>query len=194
MSPFINDRAYLIAHIKTYISLSDNELAEIVNFFDTCSYNKKATLLSAEKRCDKLFFVGKGCLHLYFIDGLGNQKTIQFAIENWWLTDFLAFQSQKQSNFYIEAVERSDVLSISFSKYQELLSKFPKMETYFRTIYEIAYGAALMRLKYINSFSKEDMFFRFRDDFPEFVKRVPQYLLASFLGLTPEYLSEIKRK
>ncbi|MBJ6367172.1 Crp/Fnr family transcriptional regulator [Snuella sedimenti] len=184
----------LIDHIKAYVTSSDNELSEIVGFFNTCSYNKKATLLPAGKRCDKLFFVVKGCLCLYFIDGSGNQKTIQFAIENWWLTDFLAFQNQKPSNFYIEAVEHSEVLAISFSKYQELLCKFPKMETYFRTIYEIAYGAALMRLKYINSFSKEDMFFRFRDDFPEFVQRVPQYLLASFLGLTPEYLSEIKRK
>ena len=133
-------------------------------------------------------------MHLYFIDNLGNQKTSQFAIENWWLTDFLAFQNQKQSNFNIETVENSKVLSISFSKYQELLDKFPKMEKYFRTIYETAYGAALMRLKYVNCFSKEEIFFRFRDNFPEFVQRVPQYLLASFLGLTPEYLSEIKRK
>jgi signal-transduction protein with cAMP-binding, CBS, and nucleotidyltransferase domain len=184
----------LINHIKNYVILSEEELSEIALFFDCHSYNKKETVLLAEKRCDKLFFVIKGCLQLYFIDSLGNKKTSQFAIENWWLTDFLAFQNQKQSNFYIETVENSKVLSISFSKYQELLDKFPKMEKYFRTIYETAYGSALIRLKYINSFSKEEMFFRFRDDFPEFTQRVPQYLLASFLGLTPEYLSEIKKK
>lgn len=183
----------LINHIKTSISLSEEEQSEIIQFFDYHSYNKKETLLTEGKRCDKLFFVIKGCLQLYFIDNLCNNKTTQFAIENWWLTDFLAFQNQKPSNFYIEAVENSTVLSISFSKYQELLIKFPKMETYFRMIYETAYGAALMRLKYISSYSKEEMFFRFRDDFPDFVQRVPQYILASFLGLTPEYLSEIKR-
>nr|WP_299035759.1 Crp/Fnr family transcriptional regulator [uncultured Tenacibaculum sp.] len=115
-------------------------------------------------------------------------------MENWWLTDFLAFQNQKHANFTIETVENSEVLSISSSKYTELLNQFPLLEKYFRNIYETAYGAALMRLKYINSYSKEEMFFRFREDFPEFVQRVPQYLLASFLGLTPEYLSEIKRK
>ncbi len=176
------------------MTLSEEELAEIILFFDCHSYSKKETLLLAGRRCYKLFFVTKGCLQLYFIDSLGNQKTSQFAIENWWLTDFLAFQNQKQSNFYIETVEDSQILTISFSKYQELLDKFPKMEKYFRIIYETAYGAALMRLKYINSFSKEEIFFRFRDNFPDFVQRVPQYLLASFLGLTPEYLSEIKRK
>lgn len=184
----------LINHIKTYLALSEKELSEIVLFFDCHSYSKKETLLFAEKQCDKLFFVEKGCLQLYFIDSIGNKKTSQFAIENWWLTDFLAFQHQKKSSFYIETVEKSKLLSISFSKYQELLDKFPKMEKYFRSIYETAYGSALMRLKYANSLSKEEMFFMFRDNFPEFVQRVPQYLLASFLGLTPEYLSEIKRK
>ncbi|WP_299114163.1 Crp/Fnr family transcriptional regulator [uncultured Winogradskyella sp.] len=184
----------LINHIKTYVTLSEEELSEIMTFFDGHSYSKKETLLLAGKRCNKLFFVAKGCLQLYFIDHLGNKKTSQFAMENWWLTDFLAFQNQKQSDFYIETVENSKVLSISFLKYQELLNRFPKMEKYFRCIYQRAYGAALLRLKYINSLSKEEMFFRFKDNFPEFVQRVPQYLLASFLGLTPEYLSEIKKK
>ena len=181
-------------HIKSYISFSEEELSEILSFFEYQSYKKKETLVFTGKRCNKLFFVTKGCVQLYFIDSLGYKKTTQFAIENWWLTDFLAFQNQQLSNFYIETVENSKVLSISFSKYQELLEKFPRMEKYFRNIYETAYGASLMRLKYISSYSKEEMFFRFQDEFPEFVQRVPQYLLASFLGLTPEYLSEIKRK
>ncbi|WP_417786070.1 Crp/Fnr family transcriptional regulator [Tenacibaculum sp.] len=184
----------LIKHIKGYTSFSEEELSEIVTFFDHQSYKKKETLLFTGQRCDKLFFVAKGCLQLYFIDDLGYKKTTQFALENWWLTDFLAFQNQKHANFTIETIESSEVLSISFSKYNELLNKFPLLEKYFRNIYKTAYGAALMRLKYINSYSKEEMFFRFREDFPEFVQRVPQYLLASFLGLTPEYLSEIKRK
>ncbi|WP_243743981.1 Crp/Fnr family transcriptional regulator [Tenacibaculum caenipelagi] len=180
--------------MKTYLALSEEESSEILTFFDYQSYKKKETLLFAGKQCGRLFFVTKGCLQLYFINDLGNNKTIQFAIENWWLTDFIAFQNQKLSNFNIAAVENSKVLSISFSNFQELLSKFPKLEKYFRLIYETAYGAALMRLKYSYSLSKEEIFFRFREDFPDFVQRVPQYLLASFLGLTPEYLSEIKRK
>lgn len=187
-------KSILIEHIKSYTSFSEKELTEILSFFDCQSYKKKEVLLSTNKRCDKLFFVAKGCLQLYFIDDLGYKKTTQFALENWWLTDFLAFQNQKRSNFTIETVENSIVLSISSSKYTELLNQFPLIEKYFRNIYETAYGAALMRLKYMNSYSKEEMFFRFREDFPEFVQRVPQYLLASFLGLTPEYLSEIKRK
>ena len=181
-------------HFKSYLTLSEEELSEIISYFEYHTYKKKEILTPTGKRCNKLFFVAKGCLHLYFIDDLGYKKTTQFAMENWWLTDFLAFQNQKESNFSIESVENSEVLSISFSKYNELLNTFPLLEKYFRNIYETAYGAALMRLKYINSYSKEEMYLRFHEEFPEFVQRVPQYLLASFLGLTPEYLSEIKRK
>lgn len=162
--------------------------------FESHTYQKKETLLSVGQKCHQLFFVSKGCLHLYFIDDYGNKKTTQFAIENWWLTDFLAFQDMSASNFYIETVQKSEILSISFSRHQELLETFPHMETYFRKIYQTSYGAALMRIKLIYSNSKEDIYFNFRDEFPQFVKRVPQYLIASFLGLTPEYLSEIKRK
>lgn len=184
----------LTEHISSYVIFSEEELSEIARFFEVQSYRKKDKLLHAEKRCDTLFFVAKGCLQLYFIDDLGNPKTTQFAMETWWLTDFLAFQNQRPSNFYVETLEKSTVLSITFSKYQELLETFPKMEKYYRAIFETAYGAALMRIKYINSLSKEEMFFSFRNSFPEFVQRVPQYVLASFLGLTPEYLSEIKKK
>ena len=92
----------LIEYISTYLTLSQAELPEIISFFDFHTYRKKEILLFAEKRCDKLFFVSKGCLQLYFIDNLGNPKTTQFAIENWWLTDFLAFRHQHPSNFYIE--------------------------------------------------------------------------------------------
>ncbi|WP_274476604.1 Crp/Fnr family transcriptional regulator [Mangrovimonas aestuarii] len=184
----------LTKHIANITSLSEKEATEIIDFFDYQSYKKKEKLQLSENPCYKLFFVSEGCLQLYFIDDLGNTKTTQFAIENWWITDFLAFQNQNHSEFFIEAVENSKVFSITFSNYQELLEKHPKMEKYFRTIYETAFGSALMRFKYIYSFSKEDIFFEFQTQFPEFVQRVPQYLLASFLGLTPEYLSEIKRK
>ena len=112
----------LIDHLKSSVSLSKDELSEITHFFNHHSYKKKEIILTAEMQCDTLFFVAKGCLQLYFIDNLGNHKTTQFAIEHWWLTDFLAFQNQKPSNFYIETVENSEILSITFSEYQGIVS------------------------------------------------------------------------
>ncbi len=150
--------------------------------------------MEAGKLCRYNFFVLKGCMHMYYINDKGIEKTVKLAIENWWISDYLAFHHQQQTDFYIQAVETTQVLCIDYDRQAELLAKFPQMETYFRNIYEIGYGASIMRIKFQFEYSKEEMFLRFEEQFPEFVQRVPQYLLATYLGLTPEYLSEVRRK
>ena len=122
------------------------------------------------------------------------EKTVKFAIEGWWITDFMAFNNQQLTEFKTQAVEASSVYSITYSAYSDLLHQQPNLERYFRNIWEIAYGASIIRMKYVFEYSKEEMFNRFRENFPEFVERVPQYMLATFLGLTPEYLSKIRAK
>jgi hypothetical protein len=106
----------------------------------------------------------------------------------------LAFLKQSETDFYIQAVENTEILSIDFEKQEALLNRFPALEKYFRMVYQIAYGASIMKMKYVFNHSKEDIFFLFREHYPAFIQRIPQYLLASFLGLTPEYLSEIRKK
>lgn len=131
---------------------------------------------------------------MYFISDRGSEQTLQFAINNWWITDTLAFQNNRSSEFCIQAVESSIILQISHKNQESLFLEFPKMETYFRHIYETAYGAAIMRMKYIFNYSKEEIYFEFRNAFPDFVNNVPQYLVATYLGLSPEYVSKIRRK
>jgi len=155
---------------------------------------KKEVLARSGSKCDQLFFVAKGCLHSYFTDQAGVEKTIKFAIEDWWITDFLAFHHQRETEFTTQAVEPSEVLRISHNSYEQLLNAHPALERYFRNVYEVTSGAALMRMKYIFDYSKEEIFNRFREQFPEFVNRVPQYMMATYLGLTPEYLSKIRGK
>ena len=175
-------------------NFSNEEKEHISTYFTFEKHPKKATLLHGGKICKNLYFVNKGCLHLYFIDQNGTQRTTQFALENWWLTDFLNFPLQTTTEFYIDTVERSEVLRITTDQYNQLLSDHPQLEPYFRKTFEIGYGAALQRIKYMQSYTKEEMYLYFAEAFPHFVNRVPQYLLASFLGSTPEYLSELKKK
>lgn len=181
-------------HINKFTEISEEEFVEMVTYFEVQKFGKKVVLMEAGSLCNTHYFVLKGCIQMYFSNEKGIEQTLQFAIENWWLTDNLAFKQQRKTEFTIQAVENSEVLCIDFQKQELLLEKFPKLERYFRNVYEKAYGAAQMRVKYIFDFSKEEMFFTFRNQYPEFVQRVPQYLIASYLGLTPEYLSEIKSK
>ncbi len=181
-------------HLKKFIEIDERKFSEILCYFESKSLKKKETLISAGNICSSNYFVLKGCLHMFFINDKGAENTVQFGIENWWLTDNLSFLRHSTTEFYIQAVEKSEILFISYDKQEELLNKYPELEKYFRKVYQIAYGAAIMKMKYIFNFSKEDIFFYFRNSHPEFVQRVPQYLLATFLGLTPEYLSEIRKK
>lgn len=181
-------------HLNQYVSISEEEFKTILSFFDERNLSKKEILMHAGGPCSHTHFVLKGCMHLYFVNEKGVERTVQFALENWWLTDFLAFQNKSNTDFFIQAVEDSQVLSISLDQQGQLLEQFPLLERYFRIIYQTAYGASLMRTKYLHDLSKEEIYFHFTEQYPRFAQRVPQYLIASFLGLTPEYVSEIRAK
>lgn len=184
----------LLVHIKKFADVSEDDFATILSFFEPLHLKKKECLLEEGQLCRRNFFVLKGCLRMYFLKETGIEQTTQFAIENWWMSDNLSFMQQKPSSFYIETVESSDVLAISYDAQEKMLAQFPQMERYFRKVYERAFAASQLRIKYINDYSREEMYLYFAKVQPAFLQRVPQYMLASYLGFTPEYLSEIKKK
>lgn len=184
----------LFQHINKFVALEANEFERISLYFTRKNVEKKELLMRLGDHIIHDYFVLSGCLQMYFIDNEGKEHTIQFALKGWWLADYLSLQKKKPTEFYIQAVENSALLSISPTKRDELFRAFPKMESYFRAVYQIAYGTYQTRMKYILSYSKEEIYFKFRDSFPEFVNSVPQYLLASYLGLSAEYVSKLRRK
>ena len=107
---------------------------------------------------------------------------------------FIVISTTLPSEFFIQTVEKSTILYITKQNQEKLLNTFPKMERYFRFVYQRAYAATQMRFKYLYSLSKEEFYFQSIKRYPEFVQRIPQYLLASYLGFTAEYLSEIRKK
>lgn len=184
----------ILEHFRKFIEVHPDDEAEILSYFQVKNFNKKENLTEVNTKCRQHFFVTKGCLRMFFINEKGIEQTTQFAIENWWLTDYFAFQNNTQTNFTIQAVEKTEVLAISFQNQEKLMEEFPVFERYFRLIYQRAYSASQLRTKYLYSLSREEMYHQFNDSFPEFTQRIPQHLLASYLNMTPEYLSEIKSK
>lgn len=181
-------------HIAKFAKIEIAEFSEIITFFNVVNVKKKETLLTEGQICKTNYFVLSGCLRKFFINEKGVEQTTEFAIENWWITDNVAYEHQLPTTFYIQAVENSTLLTIDCASQENLLNAFPKMERYFRFIYQRAYAASQMRIKYLYDFSKEEFYHRFNEKYPEFVQRIPQYLIASYLGFTPEYLSEIRSK
>ncbi|KOS07248.1 cyclic nucleotide-binding protein [Flavobacterium akiainvivens] len=184
----------IINHIRRYVAVPDEDVAGILSYFETVTLSKKQNLLEEGQHCNHSYFVVSGCLRLFFINEKGGEQTTQFALENWWMSDFLAFGGPRPAVFYIQAVEKTEALALSHTQHEKLLDNYPYLEKYFRLIYQKGYGASQQRIRYLYGLSREELYHQFAKQYPQFVQRVPQYLLASFLGFTPEYLSEIRNR
>jgi CRP-like cAMP-binding protein len=182
------------AHIHKFTTVGESDFAGIISFFKTKTIQKKQNLLAEGQVCKYHYFVLKGCLRKFYVNNKGVEHTTEFAIENWWLTDNMAYERQVKTGFFIQAVEDSEVLYIDLESQEKLLEKYPALERYFRFVYQRAFAALQMRLKYTSDFSKEEVYYHFTKSQPAFNQRIPQYLIASYLGFTPEYLSEIRAK
>ncbi|MGN7866900.1 Crp/Fnr family transcriptional regulator [Chryseobacterium sp. 22458] len=182
------------AHLHKFITITDEEYASIVSFFEVLDVKKKQNLVLEGEICRTMYFVVKGCLRKFFINEKGVEQTTEFAIENWWITDTFAYERQISTDFSIQAVEHSSILVIDLERQEELLKKHPVMERYFRMVYQRAYAASERRIRYLYEMSREELYMHFSTLYPWFIQRIPQYLIASFLNLTPEYLSEIRAK
>lgn len=184
----------IITHINKHVSLTPAEEELLTAALTIRDVKKKEHLLREGEVCTENYFIIKGCFRMYINTAKGVERVIQFGIENWWITDYASFKSGHPSGFNIQAVENSQIVVLDKKVIEELFLNIPKLERYFRIIAEKAYSAQLMRIHYIFNLTGEEQYNMMNSRFPEFVQRIPQYLLASFLGITPEFLSKLRAK
>ena len=184
----------IIQHLRKYIDLSESDVVSFNKYVETHQLKKKELILQESKVCNNLYFVEKGCLRMYFINKKGVEQITQFALEGWWISDYQSFNNDAPSDYYIQSIEESIVVSIDKQNLDLLLTELPQLERYFRRILQKDVAGAQLRSKLLYEMSKEEFYFHFSNSFPEFMQRVPQYMIASYLGLTPEYLSELRKR
>lgn len=183
----------LIQHIRKQVALSDEEVQILIPYLKTYNLNKKQFLLRTGHICKSNYFVSKGCLRMYFLqEDTEAEQTTQFALENWWITDQMSLLMQQPSQFCIQAVEASEVIAIDRSVEEELFQQLPQLERYFRIMLQRVYAAYQIRMKYIFGVNGKERYHFFARSFPGFVQRIPQYMLASYLGFSAEFLSKIR--
>ena len=186
--------APLITHIRKFVPLDDEQAAALTAALRYKKLNKKDFLLREQHVCTDYYFVLSGCLRMYFIREDGVEQITQFAIENWWMTDFQSFEGQQPSRFYIQTVEATGLAILDRDAFTEVCDRLPPMDRYFRLVVQRAFAAAQQNLFFIYSSTGEERYRRFSTSFPEFVQRIPQYMVASYLGFTPEFVSKIKSR
>lgn len=182
----------LVDHIRRYVPLSEQEAALLEEYIEVREVKKKVFLLKEGEVCKANYFLIKGCCRSYFITEKDTEHVHLFAIENWWITDYASLERKTPSMFNIQTLEPSALAILHRDKQDVLFAVIPQLERYFRSVLEMALAAAHMRIKYIYSQSGYERYHHFNNSFPDFVQRIPQYMLASYLGFTPEFLSKIR--
>ena len=175
-------------------SFSEEDLQKCMNYFVPKKIRKRQYVLQEGDVCNKSIFIEKGALYSYTIDDKGTQHVIQFAFEGWWIGDLYSFLTSEPSKMNIEALEDSDVLTIERQDHFKLLSEVPKYETYYRILFQDAYVALQRRVSSTIGLTAEEKYQRLVNQYHSFINRVPLHLIASYLGVSPETLSRIRKQ
>ena len=183
----------LRTHILKRIELTDEEFTRCTSFFTPKKVRKGQFLSQEGEICKSITFVTKGCLRCYTIDDKGEEHVVQFAIEDWWISDLNSFLTGEPAIYNIDALEDSEVLMLDRSSRDELLTIIPKFERFFRVLLEKNYIATHRRIVCSLMASAEARYLSFITMYPALVQRVPQHQIASFLGIAPESLSRIRK-
>jgi CRP-like cAMP-binding protein len=176
------------------VSFNEEEQAIIQTHLTPKKLRKKQYLLQEGDVCKTIAFVEKGALRAYSIGNNGGEHIIQFALEGWTISDLYSFLTGEAATYNIEALEDSELVLITKSAQEELLKKLPKYETFMRLQLTGAYLAMQKRLNSILSMSLEERYSALTSLYPDIVQRVPQHMIASYMGLTPETLSRVRKK
>ncbi|AIM37522.1 Crp/Fnr family transcriptional regulator [Sphingobacterium sp. SG20118] len=184
----------LFSHMEQKVTLSDQEKSVIAGFFTFKKVRKKQYILEEGAICTHISFVKKGLIKSYRLDEKGNEHISLFGWEGWWLSDFNSFINQQPARLYIDAVEDTELFLLSREGYEQLMLEVPVMDRYFRILYQNSLITKDERLISSNSFTAEEKFQRLMQSNPEIMQRVPQHLVASYLGLAPETLSRIRKR
>ena len=188
------DKKLLLNDIQSKISITDGEFESFAELFVKKNIKKKENLIEQGEKNDKVYFIEKGIVYSYKTLVNGNYQVIQFAKENYWITDLCSFFNSSISLFTIEAVEECELLYISKQQYDEICLQNRKIETYFRLTIQSAYTHTLQRLSDAYSEDAASKYNLFIKQHFEISQRVPQYLIASYLGILPSSLSRIRKK
>lgn len=154
---------------------------------------RKALLLKEGQACRNFYFVHSGTLRAFCRDARGRESTIMFAPADWWVTDMYCFLNGRKAMMYIEALEASEVFALSRPQFDVLLERWPKFERWFRILMQNAYTREQLRAIDNLSLPAEERYVRFVEKYPAIAAQVTQKQVASYLGITPEFLSSIVR-
>lgn len=184
----------ILSNIKKHITLTISEEQYFCSQLTSFKVRKNESILRQGDVCNTIYFVDSGALRAFYRTTEGKESTIMFAVRDWWITDINSFTAKTPALLDIEAIEESSLIALSSVKLKLLYKEVPLFEKYFRILFENAYAREQLRALDNITFTTEKRYSRFVDKYPQLVQKVSQKRIASYLGVTPEFLSTVKKK
>ena len=182
----------LLEYTKKHIDLTIEEETLLFSKVIHRDYLKGQYIVQQGDVCKSACFIISGCTKTFCMDKEGQEHIIMFSIEDWWTSDLGSFISQTPADYNVQCIENTQLIQFTYDALEELYEEIPKLERLFRKIVERAFIATQKRIIRNFSLSAKERYLIFKDTYPKIEQRVPQYMIASYLGITKEFLSKIK--
>jgi len=184
----------IISNISKHVKLDASQTNFFLSLLEPKEIGKKEYLIRTGDICRYDYFVNKGCLKVCYNDEKGVECVIKFAIENWWVVDLDSFLHHKPSFYYIQAVEDTALFQLSKSNYDLLHRQIPAFQQFSNHRWQAGFIALQQRIIQNQSLTAEERYFHFKEKYPDLDQRISQKLVAAYLGITPEFLSVLRKK
>jgi CRP-like cAMP-binding protein len=188
------DYSHVLRNISKHITLNKEEVNYFTSLLKYKEVNRKDFLLKEGQQSRYINYVHAGALKAYYLDKESNENIVMLAIDDWWVTDMYSYMLNKPAMLYINAIEDSIVFQLSKKDLDSLFVKIPKFERFFRILMQNAYIREQLRVIQNLSLPAEERYINFLKKYPHLVQRVTQKQIASYLGVSPEFLSALRRR
>jgi len=184
----------ILANVAMHILLDPSEIVYFKSVLKHKTVKKNTNLLEAGEVCRSIYFVDKGCLRVFYTDRNADQHNISFCPEYWWAVDISSFSGQSPSFYAIGALEETEVFYLSYTVLEDLYVKIPKFERFFRILTQNGFHLYQRRITSNLSKTAEERYLQFQKQYPKLEQRIAQKQIASYLGITPVFLSMLRHK
>lgn len=188
----MSDFAPIVKNLSRFITLTEEEEKIFTSHLRLVNVKKKQFIVQPDFVCQYRTYVARGAMRAYLYANDQEEHTIALAVEDWWISDYSSYIYQEPATLFVEAVEDSTLIQISYDDEQQLYAQVPKFERFFRL--HAQGGAAALQKRMLWSLSKtaEERYDEMANRYPQFMQRFPQYIIASYLGMTTQFLSKIR--
>lgn len=188
------DYELILQNIAKHIQLKNAEADFFTSILEYKIFKRKEFLLRQGDVCKTENFITNGCTRTYTIDENGFEHIVMFGVEDWWVGDLASFLTKNPTNYFIDTLEDTEVLQITQPNLELLYQRVPKFERFFRIIIQNAFIAQQTRINQNLSYTAEQRYKDFIRRYPSLEQRIPQKQIAAYLGITPVFLSMLRRK